>query len=68
MARTSLSAAVVMVTLAALAACAGTRTQQSTGENIDDTVITAKVKAALIDDPVTKARQIRWIPFAARCS
>jgi hyperosmotically inducible periplasmic protein len=36
-----------------------TRTaERSTGEVVDDGVITAKVKAALIDDPVTKARQI----------
>jgi hyperosmotically inducible periplasmic protein len=34
-------------------------TERSTvGEVIDDSVITAKVKAALIADPVTKARQI----------
>jgi hyperosmotically inducible protein len=43
---------------AALAACAPTRTQQTAGEVIDDSVVTAKVKAALIDDPVTKARDI----------
>src|SRR5579862_1854853 len=41
-----------------LAACAGTPTQQSTGEQIDDAVLTTKVKAALIQDPATKARQI----------
>jgi hyperosmotically inducible protein len=41
-----------------LVACAGTRTQQSTGEQIDDAVLSTKVKAALIQDPVTKARQI----------
>jgi hyperosmotically inducible protein len=63
MARSFLTTGIVMATLAALAACAGTRTQQSTGENIDDTVITAKVKAALIDDPVTKARQIQVDTF-----
>jgi len=63
MARSFLTTGIVMVTLAALASCAGTRTQQSTGENIDDTVITAKVKAALIDDPVTKARQIQVDTF-----
>ena len=36
----------------ALGACSATRTQQSAGEVIDDSVLTAKVKAALIDDPV----------------
>lgn len=47
----------------ALAACAGTRTKESTGEYIDDSVITSQVKAALIADPVTKARQIEVETF-----
>jgi len=38
--------------------CAATRTQKSAGEMVDDGVITAKVKAALIEDPMTKAHQI----------
>ncbi|HEY4873152.1 MAG TPA: BON domain-containing protein [Steroidobacteraceae bacterium] len=63
MARSFLTTGTVMMTLAALAACAGTRTQQSTGEHIDDALITTKVKAALIDDPVTKARQIEVDTF-----
>jgi hyperosmotically inducible periplasmic protein len=44
--------------LAMLGACASTRTQQSAGEVIDDSVLTSRVKLALIDDPVTKAGQI----------
>jgi hyperosmotically inducible protein len=32
--------------------------QQPASEAIDDGVVTAKVKAALIDDPVTKVHQI----------
>ena len=44
--------------LALLSACSATRTQQSAGEVIDDTVLTSKVKMALIEDPVTKAGQI----------
>ena len=63
MARSILSTGIVVVALAALAACAGTRTQQSTGEQIDDSIITTKVKAALIDDPLTKARQIEVDTF-----
>jgi hyperosmotically inducible protein len=63
MGRSFLSTGIVMVTLAALAACAASRTQQSTGEHIDDSIITAKVKTALIDDPATKARQIEVDTF-----
>ena len=32
--------------------------QQTAGEVVDDGVVTAKVKAKLVDDPVTKAYQI----------
>src|SRR5512134_3067877 len=48
----------ILGVLAVVAACSSTRTQQSAGEVIDDTVLTSKVKIALIDDPVTKAGQI----------
>jgi len=47
-----------MAVLLVASACASTRTQQSAGEVIDDTVLTSKVKMALIDDPITKAGQI----------
>lgn len=40
------------------AGCSATRTQKTAGETIDDGVITARVKVALIDNPTTKARQI----------
>lgn len=43
---------------ATLVGCAGTPTRESTGAAIDDTAITAHVKAALVTDPETKARQI----------
>lgn len=33
-----------------LAACAGTRTQESTGEYVDDSVISNKVRAQLLSD------------------
>jgi osmotically-inducible protein OsmY len=49
-------AAVMSSTL--IAGCSSTPTQQSTGQAIDDGVVTAKVKAKLIEDPVTKAHQI----------
>lgn len=42
----------------AIAGCSSTPRQQSTGEAIDDGVVTAKVKAKLTEDPVTKAHQI----------
>jgi hyperosmotically inducible protein len=50
--------AILAIAAASLAACTATRTQKSAGEQIDDSVLTGKVKAALIADPNTKARQI----------
>jgi osmotically-inducible protein OsmY len=44
-------------------ACSSTPTQQSTGQAIDDGVVTAKVKAKLIEDPVTKAHEINVETF-----
>ena len=41
-----------------LAACASTRTHESTGEYVDDSVITTKVKALLANDDFLKSFQI----------
>lgn len=38
--------------------CAATSTRQSTGEYVDDTAITTKVKAAIFEDPTLKTLQI----------
>lgn len=51
-----------------LAACSSTPSQQSTGEAIDDGVVTATVKAKLIEDPVTKAHQINVDTFKGTVS
>jgi osmotically-inducible protein OsmY len=44
--------------IAALAACASTRTQSSAGEYVDDSVITTKVKSLLAADDFLKSFQI----------
>lgn len=43
--------------------CAGTTTKASTGEFIDDSVITTKVKAALIKDDTTPGGAIKVETF-----
>ena len=45
--------------LLAIAGCASTKTQQAPGEYIDDATITAKVKSALIADPVAQAHEVK---------
>jgi osmotically-inducible protein OsmY len=46
-----------------LAGCAGSSTQQSTGEFIDDAAITTKVKARFIEDPLVSALGIQVETF-----
>lgn len=48
---------------AIIVGCSSTPSQQSTGQAIDDGVVTAKVKAKLVEDPVTKALQINVETF-----
>lgn len=48
----------LLIIALALGACTSTRTQQSAGEVVDDSVLTAKVKAALVEDPVAKAGDV----------
>jgi hyperosmotically inducible protein len=46
------------VLLIGLAGCAGTQTQESTGEYIDDASITAKVKSEMVADKEVSALHI----------
>lgn len=59
----TLSAAFLAISLVSVVGCASTSQQEGTGQYIDDTVITAKVKAALIEDPLTKAIEINVETF-----
>ena len=49
---------VLLMLIATFAACASTRTQESTGEFVDDSVITTKVKSLLAADDFLKSFQI----------
>jgi osmotically-inducible protein OsmY len=53
----------VLFLTALIAGCAGTRTTESTGEYFDDSVITAKVKAEILGDPMLKVFQINVETF-----
>ncbi len=43
--------ALLLVAILALAGCAATPSQESTGQYLDDTAITTKVKTTLLNDP-----------------
>ena len=52
---TLVSAIVLMATLG----CASTRHHEGTGEYVDDSVITAKVKAAIFNEPDLKVSEVK---------
>ena len=49
---------VLLMLIAAFASCASIRTHESTGEFVDDSVITTKVKSLLAEDDFLKSFQI----------
>jgi len=56
--KSTLRSAWMLAALLVVSACAGTGGHRTAGETFDDEVLTGKVKAALIQDDTTKARQI----------
>ena len=60
----SLGMAIVLATaVGGFAGCAGNRYEQSTGEHIDDTATTTRVKAALAKDSVYKYPDVKVSTF-----
>ncbi len=51
------------ILLASLLGCASTPTQEGTGEYVDDSVITTKVKAAVFGEPTLKSAEINVETF-----
>jgi osmotically-inducible protein OsmY len=54
---------VLLVGIAGLTACASTSRSESTGEYIDDTIITTRVKTAVFDDPSLKSAEVNVETF-----
>jgi osmotically-inducible protein OsmY len=52
-----------VILLATAMGCASTSKQEGTGEYVDDTVITTKVKAAILNDPALKSAEINVETF-----
>jgi len=61
--RRILSFLVCITLVTAFLGCASTPTRESTGEYVDDSVITTKVKAAIFNDPSLKVFQINVETF-----
>ncbi len=61
--RQYLSALFLAVALVSLVGCASTSKQEGTGEYVDDSVITTKVKAAMFNEPTLKSAEINVETF-----
>ncbi|MFA9274911.1 MAG: BON domain-containing protein [Candidatus Aquirickettsiella gammari] len=57
------AALIFACSLVALAGCAATKTQESTGEYIDDSWITTKVKSEILNEPTLKSAEINVETF-----
>lgn len=61
-----ISAFFAAIALTTMVGCASTATQESTGQYIDDTAITGKVKAAIFNEPSLKSAEINVETFKGR--
>jgi hyperosmotically inducible protein len=57
------AALLLALPLVTVVGCASTQKQEGTGEYIDDTVLTGKVKAAIFNDPMLKSAEINVETF-----
>jgi osmotically-inducible protein OsmY len=58
-----LSSILLAVVLVTAVGCASTSKQEGTGEYVDDSVITTKVKAAILNEPTLKVAEINVETF-----
>jgi osmotically-inducible protein OsmY len=58
-----LSTFILMLVLASFLGCASTSKHEGTGEYLDDSAITAKVKAAVFNEPTLKSAEINVETF-----
>ena len=54
---------ILAILFTSLLGCAGTSKKEGTGEYFDDTVITTKVKAAILNEPSLKSAEINVETF-----
>ena len=54
---------VAAILFASMLGCAGTSTKEGTGEYVDDTVVTSKVKTAIFNEPSLKSAEINVETF-----
>jgi len=57
---------VLLISVLAFSACASTPHSESTGEYLDDSMLTTRVKAAVFNDPLLKSSEINVETFKGR--
>lgn len=57
------SALIIAVVLATALGCGATPQKEGTGEYIDDSVITTKIKALIFNEPTLKSSEINVVTF-----
>lgn len=60
---TRITSLLAIAAVAGMLGCASTSKTEGTGEYLDDTVITTKVKAAILDQPTLKSAEINVETF-----
>jgi hyperosmotically inducible protein len=61
--RTYFSVLFLAIAVSSVVGCSSTPTREGTGEYIDDTLITTKVKAAIVNEPTLKVAEINVETF-----
>lgn len=59
----TISSVLVAVAMATLIGCASTAKKEGTGEYIDDSIITTRVKTAVLNEPTLKSSEINVETF-----
>lgn len=54
------------IAIVSIFGCASSATQESTGQYVDDSAITAKVKTAIFNEPTLKSKEINVETFKGR--
>lgn len=59
----NIATAVLATALFALAGCVSTQTKEGAGAYVEDSVITGKIKAVILNEPMLKSREINVETF-----
>jgi osmotically-inducible protein OsmY len=62
----AIASALTVLALTSVVGCSSSPTRESTGQYVDDSVITGRVKAAILNEPTLKSSEINVETFKGR--